>query len=286
MAQLTFRIFVPGHIASKEHGTYFWRSLLHHSPDHVPSGYGHGANPTSRFDPNDLDVVLKKWNRRNLYFEGEPRLSFSGQILRPWPSTDHTTHTDIFIYAFEDDPAAVKAFVYEISNGFLADYATAHILTKERSRRILQQRADRAWLKSPALGKKCEENLQRHLGLWPKRRVLGPEIGAINPRRGYIHDLYWLTVFGPRYVEFFGRDRILAMPAHEVRELPHGSIGVELTDGLPDDAVSLEKFLVARDRAKDYLNHNAFFDSKLPRTHAYSGPIFQPADFRTPRSKK
>jgi hypothetical protein len=283
MAQLTFRILVPEEIASKEHGAYFWRTFLRRLPSHVPTGYGHGANPTSRFEPHNLDLALKKWNRKNLYFEGCPPLWLSGQILRPRLNPSHQAHTEIFVYAFEDEPAAVKDFVYEISNCFMADYAAAHILTKEPLRRALQEKPDRAWFESPTLGKKLEENLQRRLGSWPKRTVLGPDIGAINPQRGYIQDLYWLTAFGPRYVEFFGRDRILTMPAHEIRELSLRGIGVGLTDGLPDTAEAWENFLVARDRAKQHLNHNAFFNKNLPRTHVYSGPKFEPLKFSKPR---
>jgi hypothetical protein len=292
MAQLTFSIFVPGQIASKEHGAHFWRSFLHHFPSHVPTGYGHGANPTSRFDPNNLDLVLKKWNRRNVYFDGDG-LSLSIQILRPRPSTLHETHTQILVCPFEDQPAAVKAFVYEISNSFMADYATAQILTKDFMRHKLKKRGELLWSASSKLGSKFEgkreeyeAHLEKRLQSWPKRTTLGPEIASISFRRGCIHDLYWLTVFGPRYVEFFGRDRILAMPAHEVRELSYGSIGVELTNELPDSAEAWRNFLVARDRAKVYLNQNGFFDVKLPKSHIYSGPIFQPVDYRRPRPKK
>ena len=126
------------------------------------------------------------------------------------------------MYAFEDDPGAVKAFIYELSDAFAADDATAHILTKDQERRKLQARVERAWLKSPALAKKYEEQMKKNLEEWPKRRALGPEITAINVKRGCIAELNWLNVFGPPYVALFGRERLLATPAHEVRQLPYG----------------------------------------------------------------
>lgn len=286
MAQLTFRIFIPRPIHSKQDGALFWSLFLRHFPKHVPTRMGHGANPTSVFDPDDLGSVLKKWNRRNLYFDAAPGLSLGGQILRPRPSsTYYRLHTEIFVYAFEDDPEAVKNFLYESARSFEADYATAHILTKEYSRYRLKERGAHLSAASPNLGKKFEgdrrkfaEHLEKRLALWPKRTSLGPEIGGINAYRGYIRELYWLTVFGPPYVELFGRDRILTTPAHEVRDLSYGGMGVELAEGLQDTTEAWESFLAARARAKEHLNNNAFFDPKLPRTHAYDTPRFHFAE--------
>lgn len=276
MAQVTFRIFIPKPIAQKEEGAVFWSLFLRCFSKHVPSRIGNGTNPTTRFDPNDMDLVLKKWNRRDLVFQQEDLLLF-GHITRPRRSSGRHVHTEIYVYAFEDDPAAVKNFVYEASTRFGADYATAHILTKEQIRRRLQERVDRAWLTSPKLARKYEENLEKNLQIWPKRSTLGPELGGINVQRGYIKELYWLTVFGPSYVDFFGRHRILAAPAYEVRELPYGGIGVQLTPDVEDSNAphAWEHFLSVRKQAKSHLDKNAFFEPKLPLTHKYEGPRIQ-----------
>ena len=84
--------------------------------------------------------------------------------------------------------------------------------------------------------------MQRDIDEWPKRRVLGPELPAINDRRGYIKELNWVNVFGPPYVRFFGRERLIATPAHEVRELAYGGVAVELTDGLADTSEAWRSF--------------------------------------------
>lgn len=284
MSQLTLRIFVRGQIASKEHGEYFWKTFLRCFPNHIPTGYGHGANPTSRFDPDRLDLVLKKWNRRTVYYE-QDRLSLSVQILRPRSGTTHQTHTEILVCSFEDDPAAVKSFVYEISTAFMADYALAHILTRDFLRHRLKQRGELMWSVSKHHGEKfedrrqkAEQHLEEQLRCWPRRMFLAPEIGSVNFQRGFIKDIYWLTVFGPAFVDFFGRTHILVMPAHEIRELEYGGIGVELTNGLADTPQAWQDFLVARAHAKEHLGHNVFFEIRLPRTHVYSGPKYFPPE--------
>jgi hypothetical protein len=270
MAQVSFRIFIPKPIASREDGLLFWRLFLRYFPRHVPTRLGNGVNPSADFDPNNLDVALKKWNRRDMSFQGN-LLSLAGQVLRPRRSSPRR-HTEIFVYAFEDDPEAVKNFLYEASGAFGADYATAHILTKEQERRKFQERVERAWLKSPGLGKKYEEQMQRHIEEWPKRAALGPELAAISDRRGCIVELNWLNILGPPYVKFFGRQRLLDTPAHEVRELPYGGINLEITDGLEDTAEAWDSFMIARALAKTHLNSNAFFDPNLPLTHIYNSP--------------
>lgn len=284
MAQVTFRIFFRRSIHSKADGARFWGSFIRHFPNHVPTGMGHGLNPTAVFDPDDMESVLRKWNRRNLYFEGAPRLSLAGQIVRPRPGSDHEPppYTEVFVYAFEDDPQAVRGFLYEISTAFEADYATAHILTKEQRRRTLQQRAEAAWLKSPTLGKRIEAGLQKQLDSWPNRTALGPELPGINLRRGYIRELNWLTILGLPYVEFFGRERILATPAQEIQELPYGGIGIQLTRTIEDieGPEAWDQFLAARATAKSHLDKNAFFNSTLPAAHAYDGPILTCPEYK------
>jgi hypothetical protein len=39
-----------------------------------------------------------------------------------------------------------------------------------------------------------------------------------------VYEVCWLNVFGPKLVESVGRERVLSTPAHQVEELPNGSI--------------------------------------------------------------
>jgi hypothetical protein len=47
---------------------------------------------------------------------------------------------------------------------------------------------------------------------------------ARRDRFDKIYEVFWLNVFGPKLVETVGRERMLSTPAHQVEELPNGSI--------------------------------------------------------------
>jgi hypothetical protein len=90
----------------------------------------------------------------------------------------------------------------------------------------------------------------------------------------YIPDIYWVTIFGKPYVDFFSRERLLSAPAYRVQELKDGSILIRLTefpDGSPEEvsAYQVQKTLV-----KNHLNSDAFFDLTKGADHKYSVPDF------------
>ncbi len=91
----------------------------------------------------------------------------------------------------------------------------------------------------------------------------------------YIPDIYWVTVFGKPYVNLFSRERLLSAPAYRVRELPNGSMLVQLTEyppglGEPPNSYETQKSLV-----KDHLNPKAFFSLEKGLEYEYSVPTFR-----------
>ena len=90
----------------------------------------------------------------------------------------------------------------------------------------------------------------------------------------YVPDLYWATVFGPRYVSLFGRETLLSAPAATVRELTKDVIYLQLTPDLLDVALDFPAFDAVRRTVKAHLNHDAFFDPLLGVDHPYQAPDF------------
>jgi hypothetical protein len=88
-------------------------------------------------------------------------------------------------------------------------------------------------------------------------------------------DLLWFTIFGPPYVEMFGRRRLESVPAHEVRTLSNGSVAVQVTPDIPDTPEGWANFKAAHDRCKSQLGSNAFFDPKAPKGYLYGVPEFR-----------
>lgn len=74
--------------------------------------------------------------------------------------------------------------------------------------------------------------------------------------------IYWANFFGRPYIDFFGREKLLATPCHEVREVSQDLIAV-IADESP-----LSPEMLARDEIvtgiKNYLNQNAFAGPGFP----------------------
>jgi hypothetical protein len=90
----------------------------------------------------------------------------------------------------------------------------------------------------------------------------------------YLPELYWATIFGPLYVEMFGRECLLSAPAAIVRELAPNVIYLQLTDNLLDVKRDFGSFAAERMRVKEHLGVDAFFDPSLGTSHKYRVPDF------------
>lgn len=84
-----------------------------------------------------------------------------------------------------------------------------------------------------------------------------------NLKRG-IPDIYWTTLFGRRYVDMFGRERLLTAPAANVELFPAGYALLQ-TSQLSGDVVQLDgPFGAARGRIIEHLGREAFYDPQRP----------------------
>ncbi len=91
----------------------------------------------------------------------------------------------------------------------------------------------------------------------------------------HLPNLPWLTIFGPPYVEMFGIDRLLSTPAYEVQQISDRLVQVNVAPDIPDTAQGWADFKGVRDRCKQHLNCNAFFNVAAPRGHLYRVPEFR-----------
>ena len=76
--------------------------------------------------------------------------------------------------------------------------------------------------------------------------------------RKHIPGLYWITLFGKIYVDWFGKEKMKTAPAYKVFELPNDAIGYQLYED-PAQYQEEESQETAR-RVKQYLGEKAFFD--------------------------
>jgi hypothetical protein len=76
----------------------------------------------------------------------------------------------------------------------------------------------------------------------------------------YLGQLPWATIFGPPYVQRFGREKLLSAPAAIVEEIAPGMIYLQLTPKVEDVAADSPAYFTLRRRIKEHIGPDAFFD--------------------------
>jgi Txe/YoeB family toxin of Txe-Axe toxin-antitoxin module len=91
-----------------------------------------------------------------------------------------------------------------------------------------------------------------------------------NDLRKHLPGIYWVNFFGPRYVDFFGEDRLLTAPAHESRWLGEAGILLLVSESPFDyddpEVKATEQAVVER------LGPEAFFFKSDPEDKEYRAP--------------
>lgn len=90
----------------------------------------------------------------------------------------------------------------------------------------------------------------------------------------YIPDLYWQTYFGRPYIDMFGRERLLSAPVFKSEELSDGLIRLQLTESLDDMHTNHDLIMKVREKVKQHLKKDAFFNPKKGEKHKYVVPRF------------
>lgn len=99
----------------------------------------------------------------------------------------------------------------------------------------------------------------------------------------HLPGIYWANFFGPIYVEFFGREKLLSAPAYKVEELPEGGI-LLLTSASPLDWDNPETKEIER-AVVEHLGKEAFFDRNDPQ-RKHRAPIFNHSNVINDRGKR
>ncbi len=106
-----------------------------------------------------------------------------------------------------------------------------------------------------------------------ERYDAGPKVkvksGAPGPPE-CLTDLYWLNFFGELYVEFFGLERLMMAPAHQVKYLESG---VWLATAATPFDFRKRDVRVRVEKINGFLGRDSFFDRNRPGG-PYKSPRF------------
>jgi hypothetical protein len=256
MPYVAMLFLVPDSLASPEKGRHLLERFMASFPRHIPEKYGDIEPLEHVFDEGDLGRTLQNWGTWAFVAEHRSR-PWSLINIQPYLNVPHRPHRGVSIHLeleeiTDTNIRPVCDFVYDISNAFGAVYSSAQMSPRRLD-------VVRGIVASP------QEHTSVHKMIkWTQ---------TVRLRR-FIMNLFWLTVFGPAYVDLFGRDRILAAPAYNVQLLPYGGIGMQLTTRIEDTEESKQDFETTRRLVQQHLDSNAFYDKDLPQDHVYSTPDF------------
>jgi hypothetical protein len=91
--------------------------------------------------------------------------------------------------------------------------------------------------------------------------------------RHWLPDVFWGTLFGPPYVKLFGKDLLLSAPVAVAEEIGEDMVYIQLTDRLSDMVTDPTDIQGCRDRFKDHLGVDAFFERGRGYDRLERGPI-------------
>jgi len=173
---------------------------------------------------------------------------------------EHEPHSTVLIRAEAETviESEVATFLQNLSNAFQADFAFAHVLSKEE----VELGAPDVYGFADAKG---DEPL-----ITITTRILSR----------FIPDVYWATIFGPPYIRLFGSQKLLSAPVADGHLIDDERIYLQITPTLSDIRLSYEGFERARAGLKEHLNARAFWQrGDWNLRQQYRAPDFSHARF-------
>jgi hypothetical protein len=220
-----FGLLTPAHIGSRSSGRIVLETLLEATPEWSPETYNYFEPVNRPFDPLKLDEALDAWRSNFLWRRKKPPIHgsawFGGNI-----------HSSIYIKIPRrtfDIESAMK-LVRVLRKDFAIDLSYVHVTHDTDF-----------------------DNRERY------RAHVEPLIVGLTTHclREGLPDVPWAMLFGPPYVDLFGRERLLTTPAAHVEETA-GGVYVQLTASITDVATHRESYLAAQEAATAHLDCDAF----------------------------
>jgi hypothetical protein len=218
-----------------------------------PDRYGGYEPLREQFSLARLDEALKWWEHQFLLKRlASPKLE-STIFMQYGPHRTHSSWKISVKEIAEFDQGVFQNLLESAAAAYAADFGFVHKIAESEMERA-RQNDSIAFLNSA----RTQKNL----------------FVTTHMLKKFIPDIYWMTVFGAPYVHLFSRDRLLSAPAYRAQELENGSIVIQLTEKLGDAATDEVAFEEIRNRVKNHLDSDAFYDVKKGMNHQYRVPEF------------
>src|SRR6266568_547755 len=241
-------------LGSREMGERLLHYLVQREGVFTPEVFDGGAvtaHKKVKFDPDDLGLPLKAWthDRYSLGILAERRHPIKVQVSVS--STEFTMFDHVGLTVCLDrngslDPKRVNWFVENVSaKGMLQVGKGLYDLVQPNW----------GYIKNDFYEHLIGDVLDEHGNVIESNPPKGPARSAL---RG----LFWANLFGPEYVDMFGREKLSSAPVHRVEPLPDGGLALYLSES-PFDA-SKPEYQTQKNQLFNYLSEDAFSGKLLP----------------------
>jgi hypothetical protein len=273
MPDVACKILVPAFLKLRVEGARFMQLLFSHFPSYVPNRFGRDEPLRKKFLPGGLDLLLEEWGHLGF---GAMRTVPPTMEMHVWfamesiPKPHHTSITVRLDAVEQCALSSIQSFLTDCAIEFGAHLAVAHILTEVELLEKIERLRTLPGTNPAYMVRRMEK-----LGVAETLHGMTVLQFLTKNLRLNIPDLCWLTIFGPPYIQLFGRDKLLSTPAAEVRELGDQSVLVKVTADIPDTPEGWRVFKASRERCKTHLNSDAFYDSAASLDKIYRVPEFR-----------
>src|SRR5215813_1789190 len=225
---ITAEVFTTKYLGKEDLAVKLLNLLLRNNTPYVPEKWGADGRPRYGIDLNDFSPIIKEWLAPNEFKD----LLFARK--RPAPA-------EMWLDIDRFERAKFNYFNAYISDKYFKEVGQENELLDLITDICLATDAVYGFIVH-----KTQESRQSPI-LTPAERLPG---------------IYWANFFGQPYIDFFGREKLLATPCHEVREINENLI-LLLTAESPFQPEMLEDDVIP-DLIKGYLNQNAFAGPRFP----------------------
>ena len=225
-----FTVLSPAHFNSRAGGRAYLETLVDAAPEWAPEKYNYFEPLKHRFDSSNLEEALDAWRFSFLWRRTRPTIK--GSVW--FGGNSHSTmYFRVAKSAFVIEPAL--RFLRGLHRHFPIDVASVHV-----------------------------DHETDYVDRERYRLRVEPFVSGLTTHclRNGLPDVSWGMLFGPPYIELFGRERLLSTPAALVTEMA-GGVYVQLTRDVADVTAHRDSYLVAQKAARDHLDSEAFLDPKL-----------------------
>jgi len=215
-------------------------------PRFAPQRIDHGEPPQFPFDPAAFPAVCRKEDYQRGWIWERDNPFVHGQGITNEKTTFESITVDLNGCSQDE---VISLLIWSVQR----QCVTAHlqVLSLQEVRRGLPTK--NVWPQGRFNGPEAERDQFNYEAWWFSRSL------AYG-----LPDLPWITVFGPRYVRFFSKERLLSAPAYRAEEVAQDTVLIQLCENYHEINTHWDHFNATREAVIDHLGRLAFSRLRQP----------------------